>query len=249
MLKQSTKVIQFLAVTLAVLSSAGCVNGIAQRRAEKEIGKMLPLMLGPADSYTVDVEGSAGQLRRGYIPHVHIVALNVKPDRLPRMARLEGEMTNVSVDMGAKVIKDSGPALWSGWIDDKQLAGLLTDKVTYIQDMEVQVRKDAVIVSGKITVRGVGPSGSVEGVPSIHGDREIWMTPRRVESLGLGVGVPVWGQKKVEPFINPVFTTPDSPLNIRLSSVETQDGFLKVTGSFDPKGLTEAAAQQQERSQ
>ncbi len=150
MSKHRAKVIFYALLALTALSSSGCMDGLAQKRAEKEIVKMLPMVLGPADSYKVDVDGSTGELRRGYIRRVDITGLNVKPDGLPRMTRLEGHMKDVQVDMKAKTITASGPATWSGWIDNTQLAVLMRDKVSYIQNLKVQVHKGVVVASGAL---------------------------------------------------------------------------------------------------
>jgi hypothetical protein len=49
--------------------------------------------------------------------------------------------------------------------------------------------------------------------------------------------MPEWSKQRLEPIINPVYVVPESPLNIRLTGVSTEDGLLRIEGTLDLTAL------------
>ncbi len=217
----------------AGLMFAGCLDGVARRKAEDTILKMLPEFLGPAESYEVHVEGSAAQLSRGFVRSVAISGVNVTPHDLPAMAKIEASATDVRVDMKAKSVVESGPAVWRGWVNEKVATEILADKARYLQDVKVRITREGITASGRTAVKGVGPSGSALVKPSVRGGTLLWMTPVEVSAMGVGLPMPDWSKQRLEPIINPVYVVPESPLNIRLTGVSTEDGLLRIEGTLD----------------
>lgn len=225
----------------ASLLLAGCLDGVARRKAEKAILGMLPEVLGPAESYEVHVEGSASELTRGYLRAVSIAGVNVSPRDLPKMTRMEASASAVRVDTKTKSIVESGPAAWSGWVNEETATGILADKARFLQDVKVTIASSGITASGRTTVKGVGPSGSVQVKPSIRGGTMLWMTPVKVSAMGVGLPMADWSSQRLEPIINPVFVVPESPLGIRLTGVSTEAGLLRIDGTLNLQGLTPAA--------
>jgi len=229
-------VLPLLAVVFAS-ATAGCLDSVAQRKAASEIKQLLPQYLGPADSYEVQVEGSANQIRKGMIENIHVVGINLQPFDLPQLSRIEADIKNIHVDMGNKTIISSDLAEWVGWMSEDVATELLREKVSYIKDVKAELQTGVVWVSGKVTIKGIGPTARVEARPAVRKDREIWMSPTKVQSYGVGVDVPDWGQKRVDPFINPIFVIPDNRLQIRLKTLKSEPKMLKMTGTFNPMGF------------
>lgn len=225
----------------AGLTLAGCLDSVARRKAEKTIARMLPDVLGPAESYEVHVRGSASELSRGYLRAVSISGVNVSPRDLPKMARLEASASDVRVDTKAAKVLESGPAVWSGWIGEQVATAILEEKAPLLQDVQVKITPEAIIASGKTTIKGIGPSGSIEVRPSVRHDTLLWMTPVRVSSLGVEMALPDWTKLRIEPIINPVYIVPESPLDIKLTGVSTGQGLLRIDGTMNLQGLTSDA--------
>ncbi len=227
-------------ITALAVCTAGCINGAARSRAEREIEKLLPSVIGPADSYKVRVEGSASSLMRGLLKSVHITGLNVRAKDLPKMTRMEVAAEKLQIDINARKVLSSGRAQWTGWVDQDELSTLLANKVSYIENPKITITKNCVTASGRAAYHGVGLSGTVNALPSIKNGNEIWMTPKKVGALGFGIGLPGWGQDKIDQFINPVYTVPRSPLKLTLSAISAEARVLKICGTLDPKGLSVA---------
>ena len=226
-----------LALLVASLLSAGCIDGIAQHKAEDEIAKLLPQYLGPADSYKVNVDGSASQLMHGHLKGVTIQGVNVRPQALPAMTRLEASVQDLDVDLKAYKILRSGPACFTGWVPNGELTRMVQGKFAHLEDVKISSGKGILSAAGKVTYLGLGVNGQVDATASVRQGTQIWMTPVKVQSLGVGVGLPVWGRTKLMEMVNPVYTVPASPLKIRLTSLQAEPGQLKISGTLDPLGL------------
>lgn len=225
----------------AVFFGSGCVNRMARDKAEREIEKMLPEALGPAENYDVQVEGSASALMKGRLNNVRIHGTKVQAKDLPLLESLEANVADLHVDVDSFAVVSSGPAAWAGTVSGAELTRLVDGKVPLVDDLVVEVEDGGLVLSGRAGYGRVGARGSVQVRPEIRGGDEIWLVPLRVDTLGVGAGVPVWAQTRLADALNPVYRIPENPLGIRVESVSVSDGLLQLKGTFDPKGLAAAA--------
>jgi hypothetical protein len=228
-----------LAVTIPLaLFAGGCADGIARGKAEKEIVRVLPEIIGPAESYQVKVDGSAASLLKGELQGVRITGSNVRPEGLPRLARLEASASQVKVDTRTYRILSAGQAHWKGWLDEEELTALLRDRVPYLRDISIRVTGGHIEAAGRAAYGPVGASGSVRAVPAVRNGREIWLVPRHISALGVGAQVPQWAGERAADIINPVYVLPAERLPLTLERIATEPGLLRLEGSLDVTRLT-----------
>ncbi|MGQ9807843.1 MAG: LmeA family phospholipid-binding protein [Armatimonadota bacterium] len=230
------RITAFLLLAVAIplaLVAGGCADGIARGKAEKEILNVLPEIIGPADSYQVKVDGSASAMLKGELRGVRITGSNVRPEGLPRLARLEASATDVKVDTRTYRILSAQQATWKGWLDEEELSEMLRDRMPYLQEVSVRVTADYLEASGRAAYGRVGADGSVRAVPAVRNGREIWLLPRRVSALGVGAPVPDWAGQRVASILNPVYVIPTEGLPLTVEKIATEPGLLRLEGSLD----------------
>lgn len=224
----------------ALLTAAGCFDSTAQRRAEREILAVLPDLIGPAEKYEVDVKGSASGIVRGRFTSIAILGINVQPLDLPPLARMEAFIEDMDFDISNRRVRSSGRATWKGWMADSELKTILEGRIPLISSLTVQSRPNLVEINGQVTVRGITGQGRVRAVPSVRNNREIWLRPIQVESLGIGVPIPGWGQRQIENLINPVYIIESKEIPLEVARIVPEEGRLRLEGTFDPKALSES---------
>lgn len=217
----------------AALLAGGCADGIARGKAEREIAKMLPEILGPAESYSVKVDGKATEMLKGKVRGVQVTGVRVQPEGLPCLDRLEADVRDVVVDTKNHAILSAGKTAWSGWLDNAEITRLLNGRIPLLEEIQVSVLPGYVVASGKATYLGVTTSGSVRARPSVRKGSEIWMTPTRFEFLKLGTGVPAWAGQKVADIVNPVYTVPAAKYGISLTGIAAEKDRLRLDGDMD----------------
>lgn len=223
----------------ALLTAAGCFDSAAQRRAEREILAVLPDLIGSAEKYEVDVKGSASGIMRGRFTSITVQGTNIQPLDLPPLVRMEALIENLDFDIANRRVRSSGKATWKGWMADSELKDILEGRIPLVSSMTVLSKPNFVEITGQMTLRGVTGQGRVDAIPSIRNNREIWLKPTRVESLGIGVPIPGWGQRQIENLINPVYVIESKEIPLVVERIVPEEGKLRLEGTFDPKALSE----------
>lgn len=108
-----------IAALLVVL--AGCGGGPVNRGVANAVKAQLPQVVGPADSWDVDVTGNPGTIIRGRVPCVLIHGVNVRMSPQLTMDTLDITAKDIHVDIAKRELKNIDSLTFCGALNQYEL--------------------------------------------------------------------------------------------------------------------------------
>ncbi len=222
---------RLLFLALAIAASGCSVDG----RVEQEIEAALPAALGPADDYTVTVDGVS--LGSGTADRVQIEGRRVARQDAPVIERLSIDLRGVRYDRGSKRLTGAESAQATIRVLPADLAPYL-DRQRGLERTEVTLQPP----SG-LTLRTQGEIGDVRlpVAAEVRGqlaarDGTVHLDVERVGAAGISLGGGL--ARQLSERINPVLDLSDERLALRVTGVRVTRDTLVLDASGDLTGLS-----------
>ena len=217
----------FVLVLLAilVLLCTGCAGRIVTGSVENRIEDRLPSLIGPAESYDVEVKGSTKRMLRGQIDSVVIFGREVWVLPGLRLDSLNIRMTDVAANPDNGTLKSVGSTEFDADISEQSLNEYLAE--IRMDDPKVELLDGELIVRTTRKVLGLSTNVVMTGTLVPEG-KKLNFKLRRLKVAGLGT--PSIATKVVEDWINPVLDLESTDFSPELESVVISPGSIRVTG-------------------
>lgn len=218
---------------LALLLWTGCVpTGQVERGLERE----LPKLLGPADSYDVQIEGL--RARSGEAEHITVVGERVRMDGVPVVERLDLDLRGVTYDRGEKRLERVESARATARITASALAIFLGAQRN-VRDATVALRApDEATIRVRPEFGGValprGVTAEVTGRLEAR-DGRVHFVVSEVEAAGFDLGAAA--ARRLSDAINPLVDLTEEEVDLRVTAVRVEDGAIQLDAEGDPSGL------------
>jgi hypothetical protein len=226
-----------MVVGLLVCMAVGLGCRSIRERAQEGLEQALPQVLGPAASYSVQIDGSSGQIRRGRIARVHIKGTRVCAEGLPQFEEMQLDARNLVIDMDNHSVRSCGTATLAATLTEAELTKMLDQRVRVGQRKRIRSRDKYVRVEGTLEAGPLSVRGSSDYALAVKKGVEIWATPTRVSFAGAGARVPGPVRTRAAAVLNPIYTLSEKRLKVRLTGIAPKSGRVLLTGTFDPTGL------------
>ena len=221
---------RLLFLTLAVVASGCSVDG----RVESEIEAALPAALGPADDYSVAVDGVS--LGAGTADRVQIEGRRVAREDAPVIERLSVDLRGVRYDRKSKRLEGAESARATIRVLPADLARYL-DQRRGLERTEVALEPPS-----SLTLRAQGEIGDVRlpVAAEVRGrlaarEGTVHLDVERVGAAGIGLGGGLARRLSAE--INPVLDLTDERLALRVTAVRVTRDTLVLDATGDLAGL------------
>ncbi len=219
--KMRCNVLLFIASALWM----GCVP--STRSIEQRLEQELQEALGPADRYTVTIEGL--QARSGEAERVTVMGERVRPQDAPVLDRIDLELHGVKYNRKDEKLERMDYARATARIKADDLAAFLTDhrsvreaSVTLEQPDQatIRLRPD---ISGLALPRGVAVEATGQLVAD---DGNVNFIISSIEAVGANLGSRV--AQRLSEAINPLVDLSDLPANLQVTEVHVEDGAVRI---------------------
>lgn len=221
-----------LALTSAAVLAAGCAGHFVANAIEKGISDRLPELIGPAKSYTVDVQGSTRQMMRGRMDQIVIRGKGVRmmPDLI--LDDLEVWLNDVVADPNTSTLKSVGDVQFDAVITQDALNGYLMH--TRPESIRVTCLDQRMIVDAHPKLLRISTNVKLTGRLIPKGQRLNFI----IDKLEVaGIGTPSIAADYVEGRINPVLDLGKMSLSPELKSVTVVPGAVRFSGTARIAGL------------
>lgn len=221
-----------VALALIVLVISGCD---LTSRVEAEIARGLPHAIGPAESYTVEVDGlkaSAGEAER-----VTIVGDRVRREGAPVLDLLTLELTGVRYDGGARVVERVEQTFATVRVLPEDLAAYLGTR-RGVREASVRVEApDRVVLRLRPEAGGLLPDGVAAEIVGRLGadDGRVVLDVEYVRAGGIGLGR--LGARALGDLVNPVLDLTDEEPALVVEAVRIESDGVVVEATADLEGL------------
>lgn len=218
------------AVVLAALPClllAACTT-VLDARAEAALRDALVRVVGPAESYDVEVQGAS--LDGSRFEHVRFVGRRIARANAPLLDRLELDLRGVVVDRAAKSLTAVASSRAELRVRGDDLAAYLR-RSEWIADPLVRLEApDRIVVTGSPRLAGValGDSAEFAGRLSAAG-AQLRLAVDRLR-IG-GASAPPLLRAVVERAINPLFDLAGSALPAQIDAVVVAGGAIRIDAS------------------
>jgi len=204
---------------LVTVMSTGCRRPV-EKTAERIIKERLPIVLGAAKSYEVNVESaSMGAGMRGRLRHVSVFGRGVALTNGMILDRVMIEASDVSVDRKTASIDGVRSSTMDAWLDAREVEAIIRKRrpdlppvnLTAVGDT-LQVRTVTVAIDGALVVAKSG--------------RELHFQPKTAR-LGV-VPIPDSVVGYVADIVNPVAEMTAFPVPMLARKVSLDGGFIRI---------------------
>ncbi len=230
-----------LALTLT-LAAAGCSpTGIVETR----IAESLPRLIGPADAYTVDVDGLG--LSSASAERVAVVGTNVRPTGAPVIARLDVDLRDVQADRTTRRLSRVGSARATARITATALAEAVAAEGVVRDPVVTLAAPDRLTLRGRPVYDGRAlPAGTVEASGRlVPADGAVRFEVESVRALGLPLPGAV--ARELTERVNPVADLRRTRAGLRVTAIRVEAGELVLEMTADPASLTRTASSRSPR--
>ena len=144
-------------MVMALLTGAALICGCRSPRAEAErrIAERLPAMIGPADTYDVQVDGSLLALARGHAHAVHVRGANVRMTNGIVVDELRLDAAQADFDLQKSQIKKIGRIAFSARLTQPHLSDYLAKRPAAVDGLTVWLRPSEVEADVPVTAAGL----------------------------------------------------------------------------------------------
>ena len=221
-----------LVVGLAA-AGAGCTGRLVSHAVENEIEACLPNLIGPAQSYKVEVHGPAGKMLRGRIRQLVVYGKGVwaMPDLC--LDALEVRMKDVVADPGSMALESIGEVAFETTILEKSLNEHLAH--SRADGLRVELLDGRVIALARPKVLGIPTNVRLTGSLAAREDKLDFLVDRFEVA---GINTPSVAAKILEDRINPVISLKLAGFSLELTSAKVMPGAVRITGTAHPSGKT-----------
>jgi len=213
------------AAAVAAILSSGCANSLVSGTIERRMKEKLPELLGPADSYELEVSGGTVPMTRGRIDELVIRGrgVQVMPDF--QVDELIVRITDlVAASDGA--IKSVGGVTFEALATQARLNDYLVRSKQ--KEMTIELLEDRLLVNARPRLLGIPASVRVTG-PLLPDGAKLNL---KIESLEvIGVGVPSIAADFVEWKVNPVVDMATTGFAPHLRAVEISPQGIRIRGA------------------
>lgn len=220
-----------------VLAVAGCSP---TRIVETRIAESLPRLIGPADAYTVEVEGLG--LSSARAERVAVVGTNVRPEGAPVVARLDVDLRDVQADRATRRLSRIGSARATARITAAALAAAVAAEGSVRDPVVTLGAPDRLTLRGRPVYEGRAlPTGTVEASGRlVVADGAVRFEVESVRALGLPLPGAV--ARELTERVNPVADLRQTRARLRVTAIRVESGSLVLDATADPAALTRAPA-------
>lgn len=225
--------LRWIPLALALLAVTGCDP---TGRVEQEIAGLLPRAIGPADDYTVTVEGL--RARSGEADRVAVVGTRVRPEGAPVLDRLDLELRGVRFDRGERRLERVDAAEATARITPADLAALLETR-DGVRSATVTLRppdEATIRLRPDIGDLRLPPGAAVEMTGRLSSaDGQVRYDVDEVRALGLDLGETV--ARRLSGAINPIADLAAMTPTLDVTGVRVEGGAVVVEATGDLAGL------------
>ena len=235
---KSSGTVVVLVLVAAIAIGYHVAGNYARDKVEKSVAELLPSLIGPAQSYRVEVEASTGQLMRR-----HLRAINIHGDRvsLPRnivVDRLDVRLQGVDFDAKTSSVKNIDNAEFDATLLETNLNNYLTGLYPEIEEMKIRLMDGYCDFSARPLFAGLRPNLRAQAVLEIGEGRFVNARISKATTAGLPAPSPL--RQYFEQQINPILNTADFGFDTTLKSVVVQPGLVTLSGDAHLMGRLRA---------
>lgn len=218
----------------ALIGLAGCGGGLSATTIEREVVARAPELIGPADRYTAQVQGS----ETGRIALVQLVGTGVRPTPGLRLDALTLTLRGTQYQLTPFRVQSVEQALFDTRVSETALNDYLTQRARpsdVVRNPRVRLLAGGIRAQAGVLVGGTEVPVEAEGqLVSPDGVRVNVVLDRLVVS---GVGVPPTVANIVAGAVNPLVDLSGLRFTPRITAIEAQAGAVHITGTADVRNI------------
>ena len=218
---------------LIILIVAGlCLSpgAILRYKIGQSVAAKMPQLIGPADSYTVGVDGGFFGIIRGKIDKLTIHGKGVKMSNGIHVEKLDVVLMGVHFKPDQTVTKVD-KTTFDASVTEKNLNDFLKESRRDVPNQKVVIDAKKLPLSASPRVLGIRTPVTLEGTLQIADSTKLNMVLDKVRARG--VTVPGFVRGRIMHDINPVMDSTKMGMPAKLKSVTLGKGRITVTGIAD----------------
>ena len=230
-----------LATAIAV-TGTGCGVNIRHKVGDAIVAA-LPKVIGPADSYSVDVDGATDSMLRGHIPEVRIHGTNVRLAPEIQMATLDIDAQQIAVDTSTKQLKSIKSLTFSGTMNQAQVDRYinLTDDPNRPPDLAIRLYDHDLRAKFRYKELGLALPVTVAGRLALDRGNDAMIDFIPSSAIAAKMHVPhrvlMYAVKSVNPVID--LTGISFPVRLRQVGISSHIATFSGSAQLPPSALAE----------
>jgi hypothetical protein len=236
------------AISVGFFALTGC-NTLVNEQVQDGIKSNLPKVIGPADSWDVNVSGNPGTILKGRIPGVIIHGVNVQASPTLTLQSIDIDAKNIRFNTRSHAVSSIDSIMFAGVMNQKQLDTYLSATAPSLpghpKDLKIELRQNDLQISFKYGISKVNIPVKVDGrlAVSKSGDEKIDFIPSgaSIAKASIPKKLLEYAVKKINPVVD--LTSMPFPLHLTEIKIDNHQILLAGSASLSPAAL-EAAQKQ-----
>lgn len=223
---------KLVTITALAVFLVGCGGGFVRSKVERGIRNALPQYVGPAEKYTVRVDGSSTDMMNGFIKHLHIEGTAVQVDPKLLVSQLVVDMDEVRYN-SKRELTSIGKTIFGASVTEGDINRYLAQSDAKEYNIKVRLTPSQVQVSFMPNVLGVNVAVTVAGKPEIVSGSKVNFVADSASAAHLPV--PAFIVNQVLANINPILDMSEINFPIAMEHITIKNGSLNLGGRAEFK--------------
>ena len=209
----------------------GCGSRNITHRIEQAILSELPKIIGPADSYAVEVDGGLSGLMNSRLAGVRVTGRNVLFLNKYPIDELLVEMRNVRFDSETRSLESVESTSLHAAISEASLLQYVAKEHPELRQTRITISEGFIIARTRPEIIGISAEVEAVGKLRVTEGRKVDFVAEKL-TMG-GMSLPSAMRSMVESHFNPLLDLSDAPIPINLTRVEMVPGKVLIEGTVD----------------
>ncbi|MFQ3548406.1 MAG: DUF2993 domain-containing protein [Armatimonadota bacterium] len=225
------KLLFILIIVIVAVSLYGCGGDSARKQIENAIAVQLPDIIGPAESYAVDVSASPIDLFNGRIKSIDIVGVNVTTLTGLKISNLQADVQGVRFSRSSREITKVSSTTYKASVIESELEKIIRDKYPDIPELRLSIKGDKLLITAAPGLANIRANISTEAEVYVEEQKMLRLKLHNIKAVG--ISAPNFARDFFEKRLGNIFNVDDLGFPATIDSAELGFGMLTLSGSVD----------------
>lgn len=231
-----------LLLMVAISVVAGCVGKPVRDKIESSVEQSLPDIIGPAQSYSVEVYGPPLRAMKGKLDGVDITGREVKLPAGITVSRRSVQIRDLTVDPDTRQIQRVGSTRYEATLSEAEVNRNIKQRYPDIPGLNVGLNKGFLTVTAKPGISGIRATIEADSGVQVRDKRILELDLRDIRAVG--ISAPGFARNFINERIPSIFDVKDLGFDATVESVKIEPQGLTLSGDLDLMKMLEKQAKQ-----
>ena len=225
------KLLIVLIIVIAAVSLYGCGGESARKQIENAITAQLPELIGPAESYAVEVSASPIDMFNGRLKKIDIAGVNITTKTGLKISNLYAQVMGIKFNQSSREITNVDSTIYKASVIESELDKLVRDKYPDVPGLSVSIKDEKLSIKASPSIANFKATVSTEAEVYVEDQKMLRLKLNNIKAVG--ISAPNFAKDFFEKRLGHIFNVEDLGFPATIDSAELGFGMLTLSGNVD----------------